>query len=58
MGQVPLSPAVLVCLLAIPGAHVGTAASTRLSARALRRIYAVVILAVAVGLWYDVLDGA
>ena len=54
-GQVPLAPAALVCLLAIPGAQLGTIVAARLSARVLRAIYAVVVLSVAVGLWFDVL---
>jgi uncharacterized protein len=54
-GQVPLLPAVLVSLLAIPGAQLGSAASVRLPARTLRRIYAGVVLSVAGALWYDVL---
>jgi uncharacterized membrane protein YfcA len=57
-GQVPLLPAALVCLLAIPGAQLGTAASTRLSAHKLRRIYAATVLTIAGGLWYDLLHVA
>ena len=53
-GQVPLLPAVLVTLAAVPGAQLGATLSARLSARLLRRIYAVVVLSVATGLWYDV----
>ena len=55
-GLVPYGPAAMVCLLAIPGAHLGTAVSARLSARMLRAIYSVVVLTVAVGLWYDVFN--
>jgi uncharacterized membrane protein YfcA len=54
-GQVPLLPAAAVCLLAIPGAQLGTLVSARLSARMLRRAYALVVLTVAAGLWFDVL---
>lgn len=53
-GQIPVLEAVLVCLLSIPGAQLGTALSARLSARLLRLIYAIVVLSVAAGLWYDV----
>jgi uncharacterized membrane protein YfcA len=53
-GQVMLLPSAAVCLLAIPGAQLGTAVSARLSARVLRRAYAVVVMTVAGGLWYDV----
>jgi uncharacterized membrane protein YfcA len=53
-GQVQLLPAVLVTLAAVPGAQLGAALSVRLSARLLRRIYAIVVLSVAAGLWYDV----
>ena len=55
-GQVPLAPAALVCLLSIPGSQLGTMVAARLSARALRAIYAVVVLTVAVGLWFDALN--
>lgn len=55
-GQVPLLQAVLVCLLSIPGAQMGTACSARIPARVLRRIYAAVVLTVAAGLWYDVFN--
>jgi uncharacterized membrane protein YfcA len=55
-GQVPVLPAIMVCLLSIPGAQLGTATSARVSARTLRRIYTVVVLTVAVGLWYDVVS--
>ena len=54
-GQVPLLPAAAVCVLAIPGAQLGTLVSARVSARMLRRIYAIVVLLVATGLWFDVL---
>jgi uncharacterized membrane protein YfcA len=54
-GQVQLLAALAVCLLAGPGAQLGTAVSARLSARTLRWAYAAVVLIVAGGLWYDVL---
>ena len=53
-GQVPFGPAAMVCLLSIPGAQLGTMIAARLSARVLRAIYAVVVLSVALGLWFDV----
>lgn len=53
-GQVPLLPALVACLPAIPGAQLGTLVSTRLSARILRLTYATLILFVSAGLWYDV----
>lgn len=54
--QVPLVPAAMVCLLSVPGAQLGTAAGARVPARALRAIYAVVVLSVAIGLWFDVFN--
>lgn len=54
-GQVPLWPALLVCLPAIPGAQIGTWVGVRLPALWLRRTYALVVLTVALGLWYDIL---
>ena len=53
--QVPFLPALTVCILAIPGAQLGAAVGARLSARVLRRAYAMVVMTVAGGLWYDVL---
>jgi uncharacterized membrane protein YfcA len=52
-GQVPLASAALVSAVSIPGVGVGTRVGSRLSARSLRRIYGIVVLAVAVGLWVD-----
>jgi uncharacterized membrane protein YfcA len=54
-GQVQLLPALVVCLLAIPGAQLGTAVAARLSIRVLRRLYALIVLLVAASLWFDVL---
>lgn len=55
-GQLLVLPAVAVCVLAIPGAQLGTAVGARVSARMLRRLYALIVLSVAVGLWYDVFN--
>ena len=54
--QLPILPAAVVCLLAIPGAQLGTVLSARLSARTLRRLYAAVVLTIALRLWIDVLS--
>jgi uncharacterized membrane protein YfcA len=54
-GQVQWLPALVVCLLAIPGAQLGTAVAARLSIRVLRRLYALIVLLVAASLWFDVL---
>jgi uncharacterized membrane protein YfcA len=55
-GGVPLLPAVVACLPAVPGAQLGTLVGTRLPARVLRLTYATLILLVSAGLWYDVFN--
>jgi uncharacterized protein len=56
-GQVPLFPAVLLVLAAIPGAQVGSVLSHRTSPRWLRTTLAVVIASVAAGMIADVMGG-
>jgi uncharacterized membrane protein YfcA len=53
--QVPLVPALLVALGALPGAQLGGLASQRLSGVALKRILFVVIVLTGVRVWWDVL---
>jgi len=53
--QVPLVPALLVALGALPGAQLGALASQRLSGVALRRILLAVIVLTGARVWWDVL---
>jgi uncharacterized protein len=54
-GQIPLLLAAAVTLGALPGAQVGSLLGRRLSGGALRRLYAIMITSIAIGLWYDIL---
>ena len=54
-GQVPLAPTLAVALGAIPGAQIGAAVSRRLSASHLKLILFLVILLVALRVWWNVL---
>ncbi|MGA6993644.1 MAG: sulfite exporter TauE/SafE family protein [Candidatus Deferrimicrobiaceae bacterium] len=56
-GQVPLAPAVLIVLAAVPGAQIGGVLSHRASPRWLRTTLAVVIALAAVGMIADVVAG-
>ncbi len=56
-GQVPLLPAVLLVLAAVPGAQIGSILSHRASPRWLRTTLAVVIALAAVGMIADVVGG-
>lgn len=56
-GQVPLLPAVLLVLAAVPGAQLGSILSHRTSPRWLRTTLAVVIALAAVGMIADVVAG-
>jgi hypothetical protein len=53
--QIPLWPALLVALGAVPGAQLGAMASRRLSGVALKRILFIVILLTGVRVWWDIL---
>jgi uncharacterized protein len=53
--QIPLWPALLVALGAVPGAQLGALASRRLSGVALKRILFIVILLTGVRVWWDIL---
>src|SRR5438105_11368348 len=53
--QVPVVPALLVALGALPGAQLGVLASQRLSGVALKRILFMVIVLTGVRVWWDVL---
>jgi uncharacterized membrane protein YfcA len=53
--QVPLVPALLVALGAVPGAQLGALASRRLSGVALKRILVAVIVLTGARVWWDVL---
>jgi len=54
-GQIPLGPAALVALAAIPGAQLGALASRRLAAGALKGILFVVIVLTGIRVWWHVL---
>jgi uncharacterized protein len=54
-GQMPIPPAALVALAAVPGAQVGAAISRRLSGLQLKLILVVVIALTAARVWWDVL---
>ncbi|HSM15804.1 MAG TPA: sulfite exporter TauE/SafE family protein [Gemmatimonadales bacterium] len=56
-GQVPLAPAVLIVVAAVPGAQIGSILSHRTSSRWLRTTLAVVIALAAVGMIADVVAG-
>lgn len=56
-GQIPLQPALVVAVGALPGAQLGAAASRRLSGVALKRALLVVIVATGLRVWWDVLFG-
>jgi hypothetical protein len=53
--QVPLGPALLVALGAVPGAQLGAAASQRLAGGALKGILFGVIVLTGVRVWWHVL---
>jgi uncharacterized protein len=53
--QIPLWPALLVSLGAIPGAQLGAAMSRRLSGVALKRVLFVVIVLTGLRVWWDIL---
>jgi hypothetical protein len=53
--QVPLVPALLVALGAVPGAQLGALASRRLSGVALKRLLLAVIVLTGARVWWDVL---
>ena len=54
-GQVPFMESAAMVLGAVPGAHIGSALSMRVPARALRVMYGSLVMIAASGLWYDVL---
>jgi uncharacterized protein len=54
-GQIPLGPAVVVALGAIPGAQLGALASRRLAGGALKGILFIVIVLTGIRVWWDVL---
>ena len=54
-GQIPFLMAAAVTLGALPGAQLGSWFGRRLSGAVLRRLYAILITSIAVGLWYDIL---
>jgi uncharacterized protein len=56
-GQVPLGPALVVALGAVPGAQLGAMASRRLAAGALKGILFVVIVLTGVRVWWHALFG-
>jgi uncharacterized membrane protein YfcA len=56
-GQVPLLPAVLLVVAAVPGAQIGSVLSQRTSPRWLRTTLAVVIALAAAGMITDVMNG-
>ena len=55
-GQVPLWSSLAVIAGAIPGAQLGSLISARTSARALRWAYGVLVIVIAAGMWWDVLN--
>jgi uncharacterized protein len=55
-GQVPLGPAVLVALGALPGAQVGGWVSRRMSGARLRQALGIVVVIVAVRVWIDLVQ--
>jgi uncharacterized membrane protein YfcA len=54
-GQLPLLPTLLVCVPAMAGARVGSRVNALVTAATLRRVYAVVVISVSIGLWADLL---
>ena len=56
-GQVPLGPALIVALGAVPGAQLGAMASRRLAGGALKGILFVVIVATGIRVWWHALFG-
>src|SRR5207244_1180850 len=54
-GQIPLGPALVVALGAVPGAQLGALASRRLSDGTLKRILFIVIVLTGVRVWWHVL---
>ncbi|HEY7521464.1 MAG TPA: sulfite exporter TauE/SafE family protein [Methylomirabilota bacterium] len=54
-GQIPVSPALVVAVSALPGAQLGAAASRRLSGVALKRALLVIIVLTGIKVWWDVL---
>lgn len=54
-GQIPWGPALLVALVALPGAQLGAVASRRLSGARLRHVLFLVVLLTAVRVWWDLL---
>jgi len=54
-GQLPLGPALIVALGAVPGAQLGALASRRLAGRALKGILFAVIVLTGVRVWWNVL---
>jgi uncharacterized membrane protein YfcA len=57
-GQVPLVMTAIVVVGAIVGAQIGSGLSARTPARILRWLYGALVSAIAIGLWYDVLNSA
>lgn len=55
-GQVPLAPALIVALGAMPGAQLGAAVSRRMSGPALKRALFAIIVLTGVRVWVDVLS--
>lgn len=53
-GQIPWMQAGIMVVGAVPGAQLGSWLSARLSTRLLRLAYGIVVLVIAVGLWFDV----
>lgn len=56
-GQIPALPALLVALGAVPGAQVGAAVSRRATAPLLKRALALIVVAAAARVWWDLLAG-
>jgi uncharacterized membrane protein YfcA len=56
-GQVPAGPALLVCLGALPAAHLGAAVSRRLAAPHLRLALLAIVVLTAARVWWDLLVG-
>ena len=54
-GQIPLGPALVVALGAVPGAQLGALASRRLSGGGLKGILFIVIVLTGVRVWWHVL---
>ena len=54
-GQIPVPPALVVAVSALPGAQLGAAASRRLSGGALKGALRVVIVLTGLKVWWNVL---